>query len=295
MIIVKLMGGLGNQMFQYATARRLAHANNTELRFDITSYENIDKKDTPRKYELDCMKIDGRIADDQDLSKVKPADYVRKLHERVEHKIGRSKVIYQYGERNARFDPRVLSLKDNTYLVGWWQNEKYFADIKDALQKEFVPAKQASGNNAEWLEQAKSTNSISVHVRRGDYVSNKHAKAHHGLATTNYYNAAATYVKTYIKNPHFFVFSDDINWCKQNLKFGGKVTFVEGNVGPNAYEDLRIMSACQHNIIANSSFSWWGAWLNKNDDKIVIAPRIWFQDEKANRETDIIPSEWMRM
>ena len=168
-------------------------------------------------------------------------------------------------------------------------------DIKDVIKKEFTPLKKPSGKNAEWLKIATNTDSIGVHVRRGDYVSNKHANAHHGLASIDYYNAAAIYCSTYLKNPHFLVFSDDIAWCKQNLKFGDNVTYIEGNTGPEAFEDIRIMSACKHNIIANSSFSWWGAWLNNNKDKIVIAPRIWFQDEKANRETEIIPSDWIRM
>lgn len=295
MIIVKLMAGLGNQMFQYATAKRLAHANSAELKLDITGYENMAKKDTPRQYELDIFKITARVAAPEDLARVSPADYVRKIHERVTHKLGRGSTIYQYGERSARFDPRVLSLKDNTYLVGWWQSENYFKDIKNILQKEFVPRAKATSNNAKWLEQAHSTNSISVHVRRGDYISNKHANVHHGLAPIDYYNAAATYLKTYIKDPYFFIFSDDISWCKKNLKFGKNLVFVEDNSGQKACEDLRIMSECKHNVIANSSFSWWGAWLNKNDDKIVIAPRVWFQDKRANHETDVVPSDWMRM
>lgn len=295
MIIVKLMGGLGNQMFQYATAKRLAFINNVELKFDISGYESMNKNDTPRQYELNLLSIKNSIATKDDLKKVKPADRVRRIDKRVVHKLGHGSAIYPYGERSSAFDPRVLKLKKNTYLVGWWQNEKYFVDIKNQLVKDFKPKIKAEGNNARWLKLARSSDSIAVHVRRGDYISNKHANVHHGLATVDYYNAAATYMKIYIKNPHFFVFSDDIAWCKKNLKFGDKVTFVEGNNGAKAYEDLRIMSTCKHNIIANSSFSWWGAWLNTNDDKIVIAPRTWFQDEKANRETDVVPDSWIRM
>ena len=102
-------------------------------------------------------------------------------------------------------------------------------------------------------------------------------------------------MKTYVDNAHFFVFSDDIEWCKKNLKLDKNSTFVEGNIGPFAYEDLRIMAACKHNIIANSSFSWWGAWLNPNEEKIVIAPRIWYTDENQNREATIVPKRWMRL
>lgn len=295
MIIVKLMGGLGNQMFQYATGKRLAIFNNAELKLDITGYETMNVSDTPRQFELNLLNIKSEIASKTDIAKVKQADHERTFDERIIHKLGRSKAIYHYGERNAGFDPRVLKLKKNTYLVGWWQNEKYFSDIRNILLKEFEPKNKPSDNNAKWLEQALSTDSIAVHVRRGDYISNKHANVHHGLSTIDYYNAAATYMKTYIKNPHFFVFSDDIAWCKKNISFGENVTFIEGNVGSKAYEDLRIMSQCKHNIIANSSFSWWGAWLNKNDEKIVIAPRAWFQNEKANRETDIVPESWIRM
>ncbi len=295
MIVVKLMAGLGNQMFQYATARRLADANKVELKLDISSYENINEKDTPRKYELDNFKVINNIATKDDLALVKQGEYVRKFSERITHRLGLSPVIHQYGERSSNFDSRVLTLRDNTYLVGWWQNERYFADIRKILLKEFVPKNKATGNNTKWLGLAGSTNSISVHVRRGDYISNKHANVHHGLASIDYYNAAVTYMNTYVEKPYFLVFSDDIKWCKNNLKFGKDTAFVQGNDGPLAYEDLRIMSSCKHNIIANSSFSWWGAWLNANSQKIVIAPRNWYQDEKANRETDIVPANWICM
>ena len=282
-------------MFQYAAARRLAHMHNTELRLDITGYANTDQKDTPRSYELNCFKINAGIATAEDLSRVKSADHVRKFHEKVARRLGTTSAIYQYGEPGPRFDERAMRMRDNTYLTGWWQNEKYFVDIKNILQKEFLPKTKPTGNNIKWLEQAKSTNSISVHVRRSDYLTNKHANVFHGLASIDYYNAAALCLKTLVNNPHFFIFSDDIDWCRRTLKLGKNVTFVKGNDGSKAYEDLRIMGNCQHNIIANSSFSWWGAWLNQNKDKVVIAPRVWFQDKKANRETEIVPNNWMKM
>ncbi len=295
MIITKIQAGLGNQMFQYATGLRLAKHNNTVLELDIRSFDNMDKNDTPRYYELDLLSISAKIATEDELGKIKEPDYKRNLKEKVKHRLGTGKHLFYYGENSPEFNPRILTLKDNTYLVGWWQSEQYFVDIADTLRKEFTPKRKPSLKNSKILEQALATNSVGIHVRRGDYVTNKYATAFHGLAPIDYYNAAVTFMKTYVDEAHFFVFSDDIKWCKANFKFGHRVTFVEGNDGPLAYEDLRIMAACKHNIIANSSFSWWGAWLNPNPEKIIIAPRIWYAEEDRNRKADIVPNNWMRL
>lgn len=296
MILVRLMGGLGNQMFQYATALRLAHKNHTSLKLDASVYENMAAIDTPRQYELSVFAIEAELATAQDLARVVPPAQRRSLAQRIKHRLGVGSDIFIYGEAGSSFQPLTLQLPDNTMLVGWWQNEKYFKDIRNTLIAEFTPKVSLSKTSATFLKRIEAIeNSISLHVRRGDYVSNPHANVHHGLTPLEYYGAAVEYIRRYTKDPHFFVFSDDITWCKQNLDLGKDATFVIGNDGVQAYEDLILMSHCHHNIVANSSFSWWGAWLNDNSDKVVIAPQVWYQNEQANSETEIVPEDWVRL
>lgn len=294
MIIVKVMAGLGNQMFQYAVGRRLAVKRNTQLLLDITSYENMADIDTPRQYELDCYSIQAEIASKKLLAKVQPPETKRTLPEKVLRRLGIGK-YWQIGEGDGSFNKGILSAPNNTYLVGWWQNEKYFADIRSQLIKEFEPKNKPNKTNAKILKEIQHCNAVAIHVRRGDYVSNKHANVHHGLTPLEYYTRAIAHVRKEVKTPRFFVFSDDLEWCKKSFNLGKDAVFVDGNGGKMAYEDLRLMKHCKHNIIANSSFSWWGAWLNQNPDKIVIAPKIWFQDKQANSSTGIVPKEWKRI
>lgn len=295
MIVTKIQAGLGNQMFQYAVGLSLALKHQTELVLDISSYENMHKDDTPRSYELDVFAIRGRVADKNDFAVIKSPEYRRTLQDKVKHRLAIGNAVFYYGETSSSFDPRVPLLKNNTYLSGWWQSEKYFIDVRDQLLKDFIPKHKPSASTLRAIEDASSCESVAVHVRRGDYVTNKFANAHHGTATLDYYNAAAVFMKSFIPNIRFFVFSDDISWCKKNLKFGPNTVYISGNSGRDAYQDLLIMKSCKHNIIANSSFSWWGAWLNENSSKIVIAPRAWYADPIKNREADIVPAGWMRM
>ena len=295
MIVTKIQAGLGNQMFQYAVGLSLAQKHQTELVLDITSYENMHKDDTPRNYELDVFNIRGRIAAEADFAIIKTSEYRRTLQDKIKHRLAIGNAVFYYGETSSSFDPRLLLLKNNTYLSGWWQSEKYFTDVRSQLLEDFSPSKKPSANTLKMITEATGCESISVHVRRGDYVTNKHANAHHGTATLDYYNAAALFMKSFMPNAKFFVFSDDIAWCKKHLNFGSNTVYVTGNDGKDAYQDLLIMKACKHNIIANSSFSWWGAWLNENTSKIVIAPRAWYTDPIKNREADIVPDSWMRM
>jgi hypothetical protein len=293
MIVTKIQAGLGNQMFQYAVGLSLAARHNTELVLDISSYENMHENDTPRSYELDVFTIRGRIAEPEDYAIIKSPDYQRTLQDKIKHRLALGNAVYYYGETASSYDPRVLLLKNNTYLSGWWQSEKYFTDVRDQVLQDFTPKNKLSANVSKLIQDASNTNSVAVHVRRGDYVSNKFAAAHHGTATVDYYNASALFFKSFMPDAHFYVFSDDIDWCKKHLNFGAKTTYVSGNNGKDAYLDMLIMKSCKHNIIANSSFSWWGAWLNENESKIIIAPRAWYADPVKNREADIVPNNLM--
>jgi hypothetical protein len=288
------MAGLGNQMFQYATARALALHRNTDVYLDITSYSNMADVDTPRSYELDVYNIKAHIASAEQLSSVLPADARRtKYVDKLKEAAGRGS-IWTYLEKHHGYNLELFATPKNVYISGWWQCPKYFQDIRSHLLREFEPINAPNKKNAEYIKKAVSCNSISLHVRRGDYVSNKNASSHHGLAPIEYYTYAIEYFKKTIDSPVFFIFSDDLDWCKNNLPLPEGSIYVDGNEGTSAYEDIRIMKNCKHAVIANSSFSWWGAWLNSNPSKVVVAPKAWLQNEEANAQIDIIPEEWLR-
>ena len=294
MIIVKLMGGLGNQMFQYATARSVAHRLRTPLLLDTTAYNDMPEVDTPRHYELGDLRITGKIASTAELSRMLPADFRATLSFRIRRRLGLEKRLRALGEPHKDFSPFIFKARKNTYLLGWWQNEKYFTDIQDILRKEFQP-KRVSAYGKKILSQIEACDAISIHVRRGDYVTNKYANKEHGLASIDYYKRAVDYINSEVKKPRYFVFSDDMAWCKKNLKLGQDFVFVDSHTPNTAHEGIYLMQYCKHNIIANSSYSWWGAWLNNNPNKIVIAPKSWFQNQQTNQETGIVPNDWKRL
>jgi hypothetical protein len=197
-------------------------------------------------------------------------------------------------EQSFCFDPEVLQLHDNIYLVGYWQSERYFADIREVLLQEFTVASPLSGRNRALADAITGCNAVSMHIRRGDYVSNATTAAFHGVCDLDYYESAIEQIDTFVDQPHIFVFSDDHAWTRQHLHLQGKVTYVDHNDPDQGHEDMRLMSLCKHNIIANSTFSWWGAWLNRNPNKTVIAPRCWFADASIDT-SDLIPSSWIRL
>ena len=195
-------------------------------------------------------------------------------------------------EKSSYLNKKTLKNNNqNIYLDGYWQNEKYFNDIEKVILKEFTLKNEFLIKNKKLKETIKNTNSISIHIRRSDYIKNKKTNEIHGVCTTDYYQKAIKKIIENNNNIHIFVFSDDILWAKNNLKFNFPISFIVGN---KDYEDLILMSLCKHNIIANSSFSWWGAWLNKNPKKIVIAPQRWFNNLNKNKQNPI-PQKWIRM
>lgn len=291
MIIVKLIGGLGNQMFQYAAGRRIAFINNTELKLDISGFEKLEGV-TPRKYELKHFNIMENIALEREIKKFKSSNRFYKLFFRIKNMF---KPYYRrtiIKERFFHFDPDILKIGNNVYLEGYWQSEKYFKDIEEIIRKEFTVRYPISGKNKEIMDIIKDKNSVSMHFRRGDYVKNPDVNKLHGICTYDYYNKSIEYFAGKIKEPYFFIFTDDSLFIKENFKPSYPVTFIEHNGEEYVYEDLRLMSYCKHNIIANSSFSWWGGWLNKNPDKIVIAPEKWFNSAKYNTQ-DLISPDWI--
>ena len=294
MITVKLIGGLGNQMFQYATARRLALHHNTDLKLDISGYENQPPGDTPRHYELGNFKVkaslEGKYTPYRGEHSTKPL--AKQLGALIAAASGVRQSIIK--ENSFLFEPRVLSAPDNVYLSGYWQSEKYFKDIAKILRTEFELKNKPSAPNAKTLDMIKNSSAVSLHVRRGDYVTNDAANKFHGTKGLDYYFDSIAHIKHHVKDPHIFVFSDDPKWCQENLKTGLPTTYVTNNSGDKGFEDLRLMSACDHHIIANSSFSWWGAWLNPSPNKIVLAPAKWFNDPAVDT-SDIYAEGWIKI
>ncbi len=295
MIVVLLKGGLGNQMFQYAAGRRLAHKRNTSLALDLSWFENAEQQPgSVRTYELGDFNVKERFINHSAFVLARPEAGLKiKVYKYTKGLFKPRLTPYIKPDDEYRFDERVLNLPNNTFLEGFWQGPRYFENIRDLLLKDFSYKKPPVGKNKELADKIAKVDSISVHVRRGDYANNKYFKGFHGLTELDYYQRAIDKLAGGVKQPHFFVFSDEPKWCEKNLKINFPVTYVSHN--KSGSEDLRLMMNCQHNIIANSSFSWWGAWLNQNPNKIVIAPKRWFLNKKANAEIDILPKEWLRI
>jgi hypothetical protein len=200
--------------------------------------------------------------------------------------------IYQRHQPGFHSDAAVP--RDNTLFVGYWQSEKYFADITEELREELTPTTPVEGQNAVYAATIRDCNAVSLHVRRGDYASNQQTNTVHGLAPLAYYSGAVRLIRERFGDTRFFVFSDDLTWCRESLPLDSTTVYVQGNDGDRAFEDLRLMSLCRHHVIANSSFSWWGAWLNPNPNKVVIAPKHWFADPTIDT-TDMLPAGWIHL
>ena len=290
MIITKLIGGLGNQMFQYAVGRRAAYVNNAEFKLDITGYENQERM-TKREYALNIFNIKENFVTEKERNKLKKNSFIWKVLRKISPILG-NKTYFK--EKHFHFDSDILKISDNSYLDGYWASEKYFKDIEDIIRKEFTLKDKPDAVNQKMISRIKNCDSVSIHIRRGDYAFDEKTNRYHGECNLNYYLKAIALIAKKVKRPQFFVFSDDIKWAKQNLRLKFPCVYVDHNVGKQDYEDIRLMSYCQHNIIANSSFSWWGAWLNQNPNKIVIAPKKWFRELSINTK-DLILQSWIKI
>ncbi len=285
MIIIKLMGGLGNQMFQYASAYAIAKRNRTSLAIDTSWYTDSNSTVWTMSYELDCFNLSSKLISPDRFMLV---DAVKR---RPSRPLSKKKVV-AYVEDGLPFDPSVLKAGSDLRLDGYWQSEKYFKDFRADILKEFSFKSAPEKDNAKLAQSIKETTAVSLHVRRGDYANHAKTNSVHGLMTLEYYRRAIDVISKRVKNPHFFVFSDEPEWCKENLPIKQPHTFVSGN--KKGCYDMQLMTQCKHHILANSSFSWWGAWLNPSTEKIVIAPKKWFNDESLN-SSDLVPEAWERV
>lgn len=276
MIIVRIFGGLGNQLFQYAAGRAVALNAGLPLKLDTTDF-TVDPR---RKYRLHLFNVLEDFASSEEIAAFLPrkGPTVRWFMSQIQRRLLPFHLRPLIFERMPAYDPALFRVKHSAYLFGYWQSDLYFQGISDTIRREFVLRPAPSEENRALLEQISNTQAVSLHVRRGDYVRDPATNRRHGALTNDYYETAIRKLSEQVTNPHFFVFSDEIEWVKENLPLPYPATYVDINGEDQEYEDLRLMSHCRYHIIANSSFSWWGAWLADYPDKIVIAPRRWFTD-----------------
>lgn len=292
MVISNIIGGLGNQMFQYAAGRALSLARGQPLQLDITGFATYGLH---HGFELQrVFNCPVEIASEQEVHAILGWQFSPRIRRVVAHPgmatFRRKGFIV---EPHFHYWPEISKVPRDCYLVGYWQSEKYFREVASVIRADFTFKTPLASRNAELAAQIGQANAVSLHVRRCDYAKNPQTNAMHGLCPQDYYRAAIQYVSDQVSTPYFFIFSDDIAWVKDNLEMDFPCQHIDHNHGAESYNDMRLMSMCRHHIIANSSFSWWGAWLNQNPDKIVVAPKKWFaSDENIN---DLFQAGWVTL
>jgi hypothetical protein len=279
-------------MFQYAVGRTIAHRHRGALALDVSAFRDYKLW----QYSLGVFKIAEKFGGFPHRGPVRAVGQRLRLPG-FSWNLGRLRIpgfTYLLTERrDYSFDPTMLTAPRNLYLDGYWQSEKYFREIEDIIRREFSFKIEPDRQNREMATRIKGVNAVAVHVRRGDYVSDPVTNQHHGTCPPEYYRQGAQLIAAQVLNPHFFVFSDEPDWARANLELGGPATFVAQNGPEKGYEDLRLMALCRHHIIANSSFSWWGAWLS-NSGGIVVAPKRWLNKDDIDTR-DLIPDGWVRL
>lgn len=281
MVIVRIWEGLGNQLFQYAYARALALRTGQKVYLDVSEYGK--DNESVREYGLCHFRIRQPTIN---CGRFLPFTNMDKSYA-VSSKYLKHFPIRFIKEEDCYFKSDLCELKGPAYLKGWFQSEDYFKEFAYSIREEIRPRKQIRITK-EIRNILDRDDTVSVHIRRGDF------KKDHNILSAEYYENAKQTISRLIGNPYYVVFSDDILWVKTNMDFGDMCFYVDGKCDFKDYEELMIMSRCTHNIIANSTFSWWGAWLNSNKNKVVIAPKKWFLGI-AKKDTGIIPYDWIRL
>lgn len=289
MIVVRLMGGLGNQLFQYAAAKHLSVLNNAELYFDTSFFNTKTEDTTPRKFELDVFNIKYKLATDEMLNHFHGCEF--NSTELVLTKLLSFGKFKKYKFNEYGFDEHFLDLKGNYYVRGFFQSEKYFSSIKSIIREELIIDQEHLPADVPLVNQIKNTaNAVSIHIRRGDYIRNLTSMDAHGICSKDYYVKSIKLLREKLgEDLHFYIFTDDPTWVRNEMNWAIDSTIVSDK---KPIEDFYLMSLCNHNIIANSTFSWWAAWLNENENKSIIVPKQWtnmLQTEKI----ELAPKNWI--
>lgn len=291
MVIAKILGGLGNQLFQYAMARSVAWRNGSEVKLDLAWF--LSEEGRNRKFYLDRFRIKYGLATD---SEIRERLRLRKLLGRDLYNaiIPFRRKRYIKLKEFEPFDGKYLELGGDVYLEGYWTDERYFGNISSFLLSEIALVDELGHHNKSISRLVRNTESVSIHIRRGDYVTDRRFRSIFNVCDDKYYAEAISRIACTVKNPCYFIFSDDIEWARKHIRTGGETVFVSNADGQSPHEELILMSMCRHNIIANSTFSWWGAWLNRNEGKTVIAPGKWF-NLPGRHGGDCVPPAWSKI
>ncbi len=288
MLVQKIAWWLGNQMFQYAYIKALSLRIKQKFMMDVSIYNYYF-----RPFELEVFNIEKKYATRSDIPFYEQLYFRNRFLNFVFIKI---KSICKrlnknhFFEKNLKFNNMFCTIK-NWYIEWYFQSEKYFKDFEKDIRKDFVFNLSLSQKSRNIREKIQNSNSVSIHIRRWDYLQWNNLQ-YHWICWKSYYTNSIKYINRHIKNPTFFFFSDDIAWARKHFN-DENVYFIDWNTWKDSRQDMQLMSLCKHNIIANSSFSWWWAWLNKNKNKIVIAPKKWFINKKIN-SYDIFCNTWIR-
>ncbi|MDO9098877.1 MAG: alpha-1,2-fucosyltransferase [Candidatus Methanoperedens sp.] len=289
-MVIRLVGGLGNQMFQYAAAKAVALRSGTELLLDLSWFATS----SDRQYALGPLRVSA-----QTIGEIPPEGATGRFLRKALYRLtGRTDECWQgrpvFREKHFHFDPAMLDVRAPVCLDGYFQSEKYFLEYRELIASEFTVVTPPCGLAQTMLEKMATHDAICLHVRRGDYVANATTKSFHGLCPLNYYYQGLRIVSEGLQTPHCYVFSDDPEWVRGNFLSELPMSIVDIHGPDEAHEDLRLMAACKHFVIANSSLSWWGAWLGSYPEKRVVAPKNWFQSS-ANDPKDLISDHWVRI
>ncbi|TMA87223.1 MAG: alpha-1,2-fucosyltransferase [Deltaproteobacteria bacterium] len=299
MIIVRLMGGLGNQMFQYAAGLRLAHRHQTELKLDLSFLMDRSPRENfaYRDFDLVVFSFPTSRGSPEEVRQFRclRESGSRNFLRRIANKLTRR---HYYFEHHLAFDPSVLELPDETYLEGYFQNESYFSDIEQIVRQRFRLAPDESKLPAatrRLANEIRTDDAVCLHVRRADYVTNPVVNGYHGVCSLDYYKRGLAKLRSLGVSGRVFVFSDDDNWCRENFRDACQFEIV-GNehAGPRASTHLWLMTLCRHFLIPNSSFSWWAAWLSDSPRKVVVRPSQWMQ-ARESIDVDICPPRWIKI
>ena len=288
-----LQGGLGNQMFQYAIARALSEHYQSTFLLDRSWFDMPQSETTPRPYQLDLLQIQN-VANSKFPFPKRPNKLIRTLQGIT----SLGPMVY-YQQNAFDFDPSLFQYKNmvkrDLFLFGYWQAYPYLEKIRPILQTEFRTKTPAPDHYQIYHELIRKSESVMLHIRRGDYVNSPSAAKFHGVLPLSYYQQAIEALLLNEPDAHFFIFSDDLPWAKEALPKNLNITFVENALRADAAaQELQLMTQCKHHIIANSSLSWWGAWLKPDSNSLVYAPNRWISDSSLDL-SKLLPARWNRI
>jgi hypothetical protein len=290
MNIVRITSGLGNQMFQYAFYRAVK-AGTPDTKVDVSEFRHRSHHNGYELEQVFDIVPDHASREECDTLADLSKDLVSEFRRRWLHvKLNCTGTLIRETELGAWFHPELLKMR-NSYFQGFWQTERYFLPVAHSLRKELRFKQPMDAENGRIAEDIGSCNAVGIHVRRGDYVKKRRLETLGSVCSPRYYQKAIDHMSAHVRQPRFFVFSDDAAWVRENVKVDNAV-HVDINKGRASFRDMQLMSLCKHNIIANSSFSWWGAWLNANPAKLILAPDVWLRDASM---PDVVPESWQRI